>query len=161
MTNNNDRKEINYNKLVGKIDDTFYFLDYTFIHSDTFKGATGSELRPVSKEEYEERMSIESLTDSYAEIWRQEVQNENTTEGLDEWIEGQNLGEENVFDLSYFELWEQIRALGFSEEEYPVIECVGGGRCFSKNMKFDEVFAPELIEIINQFEEEEKKNETN
>jgi hypothetical protein len=32
----------------------------------------------------------------------------------------------------------------------------GGGRCFSKNMKFDYVFNQDCIDLINQYEEEEE-----
>ena len=36
--------------------------------------------------------------------------------------------------------------------DYPIIEYVGGGRCFKKNMVFDEVYNPELLKIINEIE---------
>lgn len=46
----NDRNETKYNKLVGRIGDAYIFLDYTFEHSPDFRGATGSSIRPVSRE---------------------------------------------------------------------------------------------------------------
>lgn len=151
------RTETKYNKLVGKLDDEYYFLDETFVYDDNFKGATGKALCPVSKEEYEQVTDLDNVKDLLKEIWQQAVESDNTELGLDDWVQmviDTDGVEEVVFDTSgwYGKEWDELRALGYSEEEYPVFEWSRCGRIFSKNMKFDEVYAPELIKEINKVE---------
>jgi len=40
-----------------------------------------------------------------------------------------------------------------TEEDYPVFECVGGGRSFHNNMKFDEIYNQALWDKIKQYED--------
>lgn len=147
------RQQTDYNKLVGVIDGDYYFLDYTFDHGD-FKGATATVLRPVPKDEWEDRNDPDNLREEYREHWQSAVERGDTDEGLEDWMEYNDAAP--YFDDSGSQHWDTLRELGISEEEYPVIECVGGGRSFSKNMKFDKVYAPELVKVIDQFELEEK-----
>jgi hypothetical protein len=152
---NENRKQTDYNKLVGRIDDEYYFLDYTFddtLHGGEFKGATATVLRPVSDHEHEERIS--DLSEWFRDSWIGAVgagETEDSLESWSEWIYKTN-GDESIYDLSGQDLWPQLRAIGLSEDDYPLFECTGGGRSFSKNMKFDEVYNQELVDIINQFE---------
>ena len=143
-----------YNKLIGKIGDEYYFLDDTFTHSDSFKGATGTVLRPVSRSEYEETKTVEGLKDrDYAELWKNAVSSGETVLGLYDWLEiVLEDGDDAIWDLSGIELWEQLREIGLSGEEYPVFECTGGGRSFSKDMKWDELYNPELWKEIQKYE---------
>lgn len=146
------RKQRDYGKLVAKQDDEYIILDYIF-EDKNFKGATGTRLRPVPKSEYDERMSPEYQREYMRELWEMAVQEGRTDDGLDDWIEYQDLGEDWVFDLSYMhEYWPQIRALGYSEEDYPVIECTGGGRCFTKGDKYDHVYNKTLLKEIEKVE---------
>ena len=63
-----NREQTNYNKLVGRIGNEYYFCDYIFRHSPDFKGATASILCPVSRGEYDERMDpINKDTQGYFE----------------------------------------------------------------------------------------------
>lgn len=144
------KQQTNYNKLVGRTGDEYYFCDYIFTHADDFKGATGSVLRPVSKAEYEERTSQEELEDRFSDVWREAVASGSTTDSLSVWVEQafDIDGDEMVFDLSYSRYWDQLRELGFNDEEYPLFECTGGGRCFSKDIKFDEVYDQGLLNKI-------------
>lgn len=53
-------------KLVGRVGELdgnakFYFCDSLFEYIDNFKGATGSVLRPVSKDEYDERTDPDNI----------------------------------------------------------------------------------------------------
>ena len=82
-----------------------------------------------------------------------------------------NDGDEAFFDLSYCcsGIWEQIRErCNMTEEEVPLFECTGGGRCFHgedkdvweagkgkyhfRNDKWDEVYEPELLDWIKWWE---------
>ena len=49
--------------------------------------------------------------------------------------------------------------MGFSEEEYPIIEVVGGGRIFSGDMKFDEIYDEKLWKAIQDIESGKDINE--
>ncbi len=152
-----NREEIKYNKLIGRQDDEFVFLDYVFRHSDGFHGATGTRMRPISKSEYEDRTDRDNLKEYYEDIWRDMVSNRKTDEGLEDWIETViriDGVEETAFDTSYWNspMWDAIRKKGYPEDEYPVFECSGGGRCFDKKMKWDEVYEPELWKLIQEYE---------
>ena len=147
-----DRTSTKYGKLVGRKDDEFYFLDDIFNYGDGFKGATGTRLRLVPQEEYAERTSQESKEEYARGFWQTAVADGKTDDGLTDWMEYNDIGDDFMFDLSYAEYWPQLRTVGYSEEEYPIIECTGGGRCFDSDMEFDEVYAPELIKLINKVE---------
>jgi len=159
-----ERKQKNFNKLVGRIGNDYYFCDYIFIdgkmNNELFQGATGTVLNPVSKEEYEERTDPESeeCLDYFKEIWQMSVQDDNTELGLQEWVEQVlNIdGDEAVFDFSGYNLWEQLRDIGLNEDDYPVFECVGGGRSFDSKMKFDEVYNKDLWRLIKAVESKEQ-----
>ena len=148
------RKEKKYNILIGKNDNQYVFLDYIFDDGDGFCGATGTILSPISKQEYDERMSIHSVKERYDDIWRDAVKNGNTDESLEEWCQSilDGDGEEGVFDLSGTKYWDQVRKLGLTEEEYPVFECIGGGRCFTSNSTFEKVYDKKLLKAVQEIE---------
>lgn len=151
-----NREETRYDKLVGRIGENYYFLDYTFKHGE-FKGATATILRPVDIDEHKDKTNPESdaCKDYFRELWQIAVSDGITEDGLDDWVEQIiNIdGDEAVFDFSGYHLWEQLRKIGLSEEEYPVFECVGGGRSFSIDMEWNEIYDVELWEEIKKFEE--------
>ena len=153
-----NREQTDYNKLIGRVGDEYIFLSYVFQHSDSFKGATGNSLRPISQTEYEERTDPEAIEEAYEDLWREAVRADRTTLGLTEWVkeciasDGEDV---YAFDTSYWEsdMWTQIREkTGQTEEEYPVYECIGGGRMFTENIKWDELYEPELWNIIKEYE---------
>jgi len=154
------REEIKINKLVGTKDNEFYFMNYVF-KDGQFQGVTGAILVPISQEEYKERTTNPGLAEWLKEAWKYRFENDQTTLGLEEWAEEVYSidGDDAVFDLSYSntDFWQQIREVepDLTEEDFPLFECIGGGRCFSKNMEFEKVYNPELIELINKYEEEE------
>lgn len=147
------RNQVNYNKLVARRGDEFVFCDYTF-EDGNFKGATGSVLRPVSQDEYDERTSESGLIDYLGELWPDAVSSGNTEMGKAEWCQYvyDADGDDTLWDMSYSNFWDQLRAIGFPEDEYPVIECTGGGRCFSHDEEFDEVYDADLLAKIRAIE---------
>jgi hypothetical protein len=149
-------KEKNYSKLLGKTENGEYvFVDNIFDHGDGFCGATGIILVPISKQEYDERMSVENFKDRYEDIWRDVVSNGNTVESLEDWCQSilDSEGEDVVFDLSYRDrYWDELRELGLSEEEYPVFECIGGGRCFTSKSKYEVVYDKKLLKAVHKIE---------
>lgn len=105
------RSQVNYRKLVGRVGNEYYFLDYTFENGD-HKGAVGSIMVLVTKDDP-------------------------TT----------------CFDRSYPEY--EGALMDFLKEVHAVFaECVGGGRCFKRGQKFDEVFDQELVDKVNEVEGE-------
>ena len=147
------KEETKYNKIVGRIGNDYYFLDYTFLHSDNFRGATGSKLSPLTEDEYNKRVEDYFNIDNMREYWQQAVEAKKTDLGLDDWIElvRDTDGEEYIIDRSDEPYAEILREM-LGHEAFEV-ECVGGGRCFKKNMKFDEVYNKKLVKEINKFEE--------
>ena len=143
-------KETEYGELIGRIGDEYYYLDGVFEYTDSFKGATGSVMRPVTPEEAEQRRED---WDDGDEMWKQAVEAGNTTLGADEWHEMvmDVDGDEVIFDFSYCDTYGEdlLERLG---EEYELVECRGGGRCFDYDMKWDELFNTKLWEMIRQYE---------
>ena len=163
------RQKDDYNKLVGSIDNEYYFVDYIFNDADGFKGATGTIVMPVSKEYYDLATSEEGILDRYM-----------TAMGEDEWLNTLGLdrddfededemikaiedgiydlyrvGELNPFEEVNYKLEEQMRKLPeFSDsDEYPIFETIGGGRIFGKDTKFDKIYDQELYNKIRKIEE--------
>jgi hypothetical protein len=166
----------NYNALIGRIGDEFYFLDYIFKHNDGFKGATGTIVMPVSKEYYEYATSEEGILERYMDAmgedeWistlgldRDNFEDENDlTKAIEDGIwQLYNAGELNPFDEVDSNIEEQMRALPqfASSEEYPVFEVIGGGRSFDKERVFDEIYNQELFDKIKEAEEFAEGGET-
>jgi hypothetical protein len=144
-----ERKQTDYYELVGRIDEDYYFCDYIFEDGD-FKGATATVVRPVFSGEYNDEDRLREWAD---ELWRGAVANEDTDLGLDEWIDYADITSESMFDTDIKGvIYDKMRELYPDEDETPVFECIGGGRSFSKDMKFDEVFNDSLLKKINKVE---------
>jgi len=149
-----ESERIPINKVVGRIDDVYYFCEDLFDHG-SFKGATGEEIAAIPKREYDDRMSDENVMDCYEDAWRKTVSSGRTKLGLVEWVQDIVCyeGEEVMFDPCDYEAEMQIRAItGFDEDDYPVLECVGCGRIFSDEMTWDEIYEPEVWEKIREYE---------
>jgi hypothetical protein len=159
----------NYDALVGRVGDEYYFLDEIFKYKDGFKGATGTVVMPVSKAYYEYATSEDGILERYMDAM-----------GEDEWISTLGLdrddfededemikaiedgiydlyrvGELNPFEEVNYKLEEQMRELPeFSDsDEYPLFEIIGVGRIFDKNRKFDKIYNQELFNKIKEIEE--------
>jgi len=155
----NEVKKTKYDKLVGRVGNEYHFCDGIFEYKDGMCRATGTILVPVSREEYEDRTDPEGdyVRDMFLYHWQELVQSGNTEEGFKEWIENvlRWEGDEAIFDFSGYDLWEQLRKLGMSEEDYPVFECVGCGRCLA-DTEFDEVYDKELLKKIIEIENKDR-----
>ncbi len=141
-------------ELVGRKDDSYYVCDTIFKHADDFKGATATVLVPVSEDDHENRTDPynSDTTDRFRECWVEQVKAGQTDRGLEDWVEEILAvdGDEAVFDFSGHEYWDLIRKAvpELTEEAYPVFECIGGGRSFSPDMEWDEIYNPQLWEKI-------------
>lgn len=149
------------NEIVGIKDDEVYVLQTVF-DNNGFKGATGYSMRPLTRDDIEYYRSAEYLRD----FWKQAVQNDQTEEGLDEWVEDTNDEvdmEERLFatddDSFRDEFLELVDALPEKQKKQvmALTDCtfqVGGcGRHFTKGMQFDVVFNMKLVYLINKYEE--------
>jgi hypothetical protein len=150
------RKATNYNLPVGIKDNEIVFLQDSFEYPD-MKGCTGFCLSPLSQDELDRCNDPETIAEEYGFLWRECVQCGTTELGLDEWV-AEFIEESNMHgydypgqDNSYIEhMTDEIKEKYFPDAA--AFTCTGGGRCFSKNMEFDILINPELIEVINQFE---------
>ena len=143
----------NYNKIIGKKWDTYYFLDDTFKHSDTFKWATGTKMERLTPDEMEKKI------DEYdwEELRKGAVQSNWTTQGLDDRVDDmddekkQNTVRDDSYANTYGEGWTLGEMLGewFSD-------CTWGGRCFDLDMcdqsRRDKIYNPELLDVIREYE---------
>lgn len=163
------RKENKINKIVGIKDDEIYVVKYTFGEAKGFHGATGYSMRPLKGYEIDER------NDPYCneDLWIEAVKAGDTHLGLEDWVEQvlmENMSSDQLFpldDTSYrWEFNELIDEL--PQEQKKIIEDIfgekgvdfvewtwnGGGRCFSKEDKWDYVFNQEVLDEIMRFEDE-------
>jgi hypothetical protein len=155
----NDNR-VNYNALVGKdLNGEYVFLDSTFEHSDNFKGATGTTLELIHQDTVDELSTIEGMVNyGYDDSWKMAVEGGHTELGLDDWCQLvlDTDGVESFFDSSGegYQLIETLEDAGLIEkDQWPLTNCRSGGRCFGASMKFEEVYRPDLIEVINKAED--------
>ena len=150
--------ETRIKKLVGRIDNTYYFCDTLFEHGDDFRGATATVLCPVPRDVYEERIDAGNpdTLEYFEDCWRQAVQAGSTTDSLQSYVEAilDINGDEAAFDMSGYDYWDDLRAAvpELTEEDYPVFECIGGGRSFRPDMKWDELYNENLWRQIKEIE---------
>lgn len=149
------RKETKYNKIVNVSEDgEIQVLDSVFEYSDGFKGAVGSSFYPVSKEEYKERTSLESIIEYLESAVSEDGIPSVCENSYRKWAESIiecDEQDEFMFDTSYSELWDYMRdELGLTEDDAYIFECTCGGRMFDKN--FYGNHNPELSAIIREYE---------
>ena len=151
--NKTKRKEIIYNKLIGKINNEYYFLDYTFNQGKGFKGATGTVVEVLTEEKRDERVENYFDADNMKYLWEQAVNGDRTVLGLDDWIDlvRETDGESGVIEEATEEQKNALKEL-LGEEAVFMTNVRGGGRCFDENMKWDKLFNSELWEKIKAIE---------
>ena len=156
------RKQVSYNKVVGVKDNEIYLVNYTFedtLYDKPFKGVTGSVLVPLSQDEIDARGDLDQVIDSYGYLWVEAVNSGSTTLSQEDYMQDLIDQEDGYFlghdlsDVHYIEDNPKIKELFPEAVTY---ECVGGGRCFKKNMEFDIVFDQHLLDEINRLEEKEE-----
>ena len=139
-----------YDLIVGKDKHgDIIVLDYIFDH-----GAVGSIFRPVDKVEYRERRSRKAVVESLAMAGADVCESER--EAIKLYQNMKAMGELDCFcfDESYRHMHAPIReAFKLSEEKYPIIECTGGGRVFSREMDMEQIICePEIMVAIKDAE---------
>ncbi len=159
------RTETKYNKIVNFDKETkeITMLDYIFVHTQeteyatgvesviTMKGATGTIFEIVSKDYFDE--TIEPYLDDKEELLCYMA--DNFGDLSSDMIRNADASEEALkelfFDLSYSEMWDELRKeLNLTEDEAYIFNCVGGGRCFDKD--FEGNINPELSVLIREIE---------
>lgn len=145
------REATKYNLIVIEKGNTFTVLDESFTYDDGFKGLTGSEFEIVSIEDFyaqivpyldDDKKVLKYYADNFGGVTSEMI------DGVDSSEEGLK---ELFYDLSYSELWDSFREqLGLNEEQAYIFDCIGGGRCFDKDMVFNR--NTHLQHLINDFE---------
>ena len=151
-----ERQAKNYNKVVNFDKETkeITVLRELFEYKDSFKGAVGSIFEPISKAYYDEVMEkYLNNPQAVSEYW-----NDNIGEPLtyNEYEAIAN-DEDDVIRLcgglddSYSEMWDELREVTeLTEDEAYMFNCIGGGRCFTKD--FQGNFNKELSKLIREYE---------
>ena len=141
-------------KLIGKANTEYIIAEDAFQYDDGLHGVTGLEFHVVNQEEYDQRMSIEGLRDAFDDTWRQAVAEDQTTMGLDEWLD--RVEEDMIFDTSGSDQYEDVVLAKYKEEtgeDGVLIECIGSGRIFGARLQFDTVYDQETLDRIKVYEE--------
>lgn len=148
---------ITYNEVVNidKENNEILILDDVFEHSKTFKGATGSRFEAVSKAQYKETLKKANVIDYILESGIVMVDDKNISKNkanqIYKELKENNELDQFMFDLSHqFTMWDKIREFGYTEAEYPIFNCNGGGRCFNKD--FEGNTNKHLSKIIQKYE---------
>lgn len=152
-------EEKKYNVVVGKDKHgEIIVLDYIFKHDDGFKGAVGSIFRPIDKAEYRERRSRKAVVESLLTCGDEDFC-KSERQAIKMYQDMKNMGEldDFCFDGSYWNMHEPIReAFKLTEKKYPILDCTGGGRIFSRETLQDMeqvVCPPEIITAIMEAED--------
>jgi hypothetical protein len=152
-----------YNKLVGRKGNEYYFVDYIFKHRNDFMGATGTVVTPVHRNYFEYATSRDGLAERYLDSMDESEwckilglnEDDCTEEEIIDGIESlYRAGELQPFEECNSEQESQMRKIAeFSDsEKYPLFEVIGGGRSFSADDKFDEVYDKTLLAMVKKAE---------
>lgn len=148
------RKETVYNKIVniaedGEITILSEIFEYTetleFSNGEketkvTMKGATGDKFYPITEADIQDRIGEYENNDlEFLKYWADNI-GDLSSQVIDDIDTSREALIDFFYDQSAPELWDYMRQeLGKTDpeaEDYPVLfECVGGGRCFSKDFQ--------------------------
>lgn len=162
------RRQNIYNEVIGiDTDGHIYLLNYTFedtLFGEVFCGATGSIFVPLTQAEVDARNDVDNIAENYEHLWKEAVAEGETTDGLNDYVqnlieqelscgEGLFLGHDTS-DTHYIS--DSVAAdlqgrLGY-EDEIIGYECIGGGRCFDREIQWKYVFRPDLLAEIERVE---------
>lgn len=162
------RESTKYNKIIGIANGRVYVLEETFKYGDGFKGCCGYAMSTISQDYIDEHNDVDYLCDYEDYLWREAVKAEQTTLGLRDFVEElvRDCCDLFPFDDPSFRMdFEQALQDARPEVAKKVIEYFGAdseefgawnneccGRCFDKDMKWEELFEPELWEMIRTYE---------
>lgn len=153
------RKQTEYWEIVGITEDNeIVMLDYIFkdkMHGKPFNGATGTIFVPVTQDDIDARNDFDQIKDDYSYLWTEAVATGATEDSLDDYIQSLIDNADGYFfghDTSYInKIPETFRKKYFPDAE--TFECIGGGRCFGRHLKFKVILRPDLLKKINKVEE--------
>lgn len=160
------RKEKKYNKAVGICGGAVYVLEYIF-EDGSFRGAVGYSMRPVYQDYIDNMCDPENVAEYYSDLWKQAVACGGTELGLAEYCE--QVVRDTQFegrlhpldDPSFRGEFEQVlktcdpetrKAIEKVGGDCVAWECEGCGRCFNKDMAWEQVFDPKLLAEIEKVE---------
>lgn len=175
---NSNRQETKYNQIVGIKDDLVYVLQESFQYGEKgMRGCVGYTMGTLSQEEIDLGNDMDNIKDEYDYLWREAVASQRTELGLEEYLEEivrdadmlglYFLGDDDSFRCEFNDLVDNLsedqketlkRYFGEKDVDFVDWNCASCGRCFDPNEKWDEIFRPDLIEVINDFEREELKD---
>jgi hypothetical protein len=151
------REQKNISKLVGRIGNRYYVCDYVF-KDDDFQGAVATVLMPISLEQYEDAQDMDNLKERFCDLWAEAAKDGRTEDSLEQFCQSilDCDGDESLWDFSGYKYWDEIRKQvpELNEKDYPVFECISIARSFRADMKWDELYDPELWKVIKQYESE-------
>lgn len=162
------RESTKYNKIIGIANGLVYVLEETFKYADEFKGCCGYAMSTISQDYIDEQNDVDYLCDNHEDIWRETVRAGQTTLGLYDFMEDlvHNCCELFPSDDPSFRMdFEQalqdarpevakkvIEYFDADSEDFGAWNNEGCGRCFHKDMEWEELFEPELWEMIRATE---------
>lgn len=166
-----NKQETKINQIVGIKGSELYILEYAFKYSDGFKGVTGYSMNVITQKYIDHMNDIDYLEADLDYLWREAVQTGKTTDSLREYM--QSLIDECQFynqlfpldDNSFRHQTEKLveelpaeqkvkleKVFGVIGKDFVTWTCIGCGRCFNTNDKWDVIFRPDLIELIKEYE---------
>lgn len=140
-------KVVNFDKETNEIT----VLRDVFSYDDGMRGAVGSKFEALSEDQIQEVIGEYEDDDKELLIYMAENFGEINRDIIENIDSSRDALIELFFDLSYENLWDELREqTGLSEEESVIFNCIGGGRCFDKD--FQGNVNPELSKIIREYE---------
>lgn len=169
---NSDRQETKYNQIVGIKDGLVYVLEESFQYGEKgMRGCVGYAMETLSQETIDSQNDVDNLIDEYDYLWREAVASQSTELGLSDYIVqltedvDENglyfLGDDDSFRYQFNGLVDNLpedqkeilkRYFGEKDVDYVDWNCVRCDRCFDPGEEWNEVFNPELLEVINEYE---------
>ena len=158
------RESTTYNSIVGVKDGEIFVLEETFKHSDTFKGAVGYSMRPLTQDDIDSGNDPEAVRD----LWVDAVIGGHTDLGLEDyaedmqrWCDGYYPCDDGSHRYQFNNLIDELpkkiqnklkKIFGVRGEDYIDWQVSSGGRCFNSNDKWELVIDEYALELIKQFE---------
>lgn len=168
------REEQQINQIVGIKDGELFVLDYVFKHGDNFKGATGFSMGTITQDYIDEMNDVNTLCEEYDYLWRESVQAKSTEDSLQDYMQSlidecssldqlfpfddnsyRHETEKLVEELPSEQKAELEKVFGVMGEDFATWSVSCDGRCFNANDEWDVIFRPDLVKLINEYEQGE------
>lgn len=158
LTKSDGTVRMDISELVARDGRTYIFVDDLFYHDSGLHGATGSRMVPVFQEEVDRRM--DELRDYEWSGLAHIYDEQDPEESWDEWIDTQirREGVRLILDESYVATYGET-VKDRHEQEHgdrpQYVECIGGGRMFSRSTDYEQVFRDDLLRMIHDAESDD------